>query len=224
MSIVLPKAGTQIHRCHFSVSALFVLLTFAPGLAQADPLIKNQNEPTQTQEIPRIHRQTKHRSSRHKAARSQVTEIPQRFLGCWHGAVSQAQLTKLELLSPPRIDVWLTKNYRVCFAREGAELKVTIADSGVDPNGQVLRATSSLEPTRASGNEVELDGWLTLVERTSSLAGVATGAPAVVVEQVKLLGELHEKDVMTVHGQVLGYYNGHPWWVGQWNCTFEHQP
>ena len=223
MPCTRTKAGHKVLAARAIASAVVAGAVLAGAHGWADPLIKSQSEPAQTQEIPQVRRQTKHRSSHGKTMRSQVVEIPQRFLGCWSGAVSEAQLTKLELLSPPRIDVWLTKNYRVCFVRQGAELKVTIADSGVDHHGQVLRATSSLEPTRAGGNQVELGGWLTLIERTSDTFGVSAGPPAVVVEQVKLQGELREDNAMTVRGEVMGYYNGRPWWVGQWNCNFERQ-
>ncbi len=204
--------------------ALLAGLVLPNGPVLADPVIKSQQEPAQTQEIPQLRPQANHHPSGSKIPRSQVVEIPRQFLGCWHGAVGQEQLTNLELLSPPRIDVWLTKNYRVCFIRQGDELRVTIADSNVDQHDQVLRATSTLEPVTASGNQVELDGYLTLIERSSNLFGLAEHPPTVVLERVKLRGELREDNAMAVQGQVTGYYNGRPWWIGQWRCNFERQP
>jgi hypothetical protein len=221
---VSSKASKNNHTARRLASVLVISLVLMAVAARADPVIKSQSEPTQMQEIPQVHRQTGHHSSHRKVLRSQVVEIPQRFLGCWSGAVSAAQLTKLELLSPPRIDIWLTKNYRVCFARDGTELKVTIADSSVDHHGQVLRATSNLEPISASGNQVELGGWLTLIERTSSMPDNPYSPPAVVLEQVKLWGELRQDSAMAVRAQVIGYYNGRLWWIGHWNCNFERQP
>jgi len=218
--------GLQSNQLKNLTKLVCFTVTLLTSLAvRAEPVLRNQNASNQTLEIPQTSKQSGQHSLGAVAPKSQVVEIPQRFLGCWRGEVHTENLLGIEMLSPPPISGWLTKIYKVCFVREADNtLKVTLVDSSVAPHEQVLRSSSTLKPVGAGDNRVELVGWLTMVERTASLFSLAPGPIAVVREHVKLDGRLLGKNTMEVAGEVEGYYNGHPWWIGHWICNFQHEP
>ncbi len=154
----------------------------------------------------------------------QVAQIPQRFLGCWEGQVSEANLTDLDVFSRPILGRWLTKNYELCFVRtpEGA-FEATMATGSVEPHIAVIDVHSHLVPTASSPERLALVGDLKIEERAMTLSGYVSGPAGVVHERVRLDGHLRNERLMEVVGDVDGSYNDAPWFTAAWRTDFRRK-
>lgn len=192
--------------------------------AFAQPLPGRQHNRGSVLEVPSNRDQQSNDDTIELPAQRLVVQIPERFAGCWHGQVSESDLTLMRMLAKPLLGGWLTKHYRVCFEREQGGLKARMADSDVSPYDAVLEAKSVLAPIFAGESVVALSGRLRMVERPSYGPGDSSGPPGIVDERVRLEADLGDDGVMRVRGFVDGYYNGRPWFVAAWNGDFQPQP
>ena len=191
----------------------------------ATPLIGRQQDQGSVLEVPKLNPQQSNATdaATENPGPGPVIQIPQRFLGCWSGAVSESDLTGLRMITTPIIGAWLTKQYRVCFEREPSGLRATLADSSVMHHRAVLEAKSEMIPISASDDAISLKGSLRMLERN----GVDPKDPSlkltsVVDEKVQLEGNL-DGGVMRVRGYVKGYYNGRAWFLAAWTSDFQRQ-
>jgi len=232
VSIAITKGGESTMRHTFSVisvrisaAALAALIALGPP-AFAAPLIGRQQDQGSTLEVPNLGHQPSSDDTPPIAIPNPgpMIQIPQRFLGCWTGAVSESDLTRLHMITSPIIGAWLTKQYRVCFEREPGGLKATLVDSDVQRHQAVVEAKSEMTPISANEDAIILSGNLRMVER-NAVQGV--GAPlkvtSIVDENVRLEGLLDPSGVMRVRGFVKGYYNGREWFLASWASDFQHQ-
>lgn len=205
--------------------ALIAIISMIGSPLSATPLVGRQHDQGSVLEVPSMGPQQHNDDDTNEIPNpGPVVQIPQRFLGCWTGAVSESDLTRLRMLTMPIIGAWLTKQYRVCFEREPAGLKATLADSNVERHKAVLVAKSQMTPVSASEDAVTLNGSLRMLERNSTgLLDPSLTVTSIVDEQVRLEGNLDRSGVMRVRGFVKGYYNGHAWFVASWTSDFQHQ-
>jgi len=206
--------------------ALIAAVSMIGSPLSATPLLGRQHDQGSVLEVPSMGPQQRNEDDDASDLPNpgSVVQIPQRFLGCWTGAVSESELTHLRMLTTPIIGAWLTKQYRVCFEREPAGLKATLADSNVERHKAVLVAKSEMTPVSASDDAVTLNGSLRMLERNSSnLLDPSLTVTSIVDEQVRLEGNLDPSGVMRVRGFVKGYYNGHAWFLAAWTSDFQHQ-
>ncbi len=199
-----------------------MLVALLPALAA--PMPGRQHGQGPVLEVPSNRYQQGNDDTIEIPAQRLVVQIPERFAGCWHGQVSESDLTLMRMLAKPLLGGWLTKSYRVCFEREQGGLKARMADSEVSPYDAVLEAKSVLAPIFASEGVIALSGRLRMVERSSYGPGDSSGPPGIVDERVRLEADLGDDGVMRVHGFVNGYYNGRPWFVATWSGDFRLQP
>ncbi len=204
-------------------AAIYAMLMASVWSAVAAPMPGRQHDQGPVLEVPSDRYQQGNDNTIEIPTQRLIVQIPERFAGCWHGQVSESDLTLMRMLSEPLLGGWLTKHYRVCFERDPKGLKAKIVESDVSPHDAVLEAKSSLAPIFASENKLALSGRLRMVERASYGAGDSSGPPGIVDERVRLEADLDQDGVMRVRGFVNGYYNGRPWFVATWSRDFRLQ-
>jgi hypothetical protein len=232
VSIAITKGGKSTMHQIFSVigvrvcaAACAAFIALGPP-AFATPLIGRQQDQGSVLEVPNLGHQPSGADTDSIAIPNPgpMIQIPQRFLGCWTGAVSESDLTRLRMITTPIIGAWLTKQYRVCFEREPGGLKATLVDSNVARHQAVVEAKSEMTPISANEDAVILSGNLRMVERNAvDRFGSILHVTSIVDENVRLEGLLDPSGVMRVRGFVKGYYNGREWFLASWASDFQHQ-